>query len=204
MSSVTSVPLVAMHIRRPFSVPYCAISKRSGRRSGSPPERTRTGLQKEVMSSISFLASSVVKSVSWETMEEEARQWMQFRLQRPVTSQAIHFGMNSSLATQVPLSGSAPTPKTVLPRTRQPSYYNRWRALFRHFGVLPGVLTVADRLVGLRQHARRLLGREQVHAPGQFRNRLAVFVFLVVKRTEQQVRLQKPVAQAQRRPPAPF
>src|SRR4030067_762266 len=44
-------------------------------------------------------------------MEEEARQWMQFRLQRPVPSQAIHFGMNSSLATQVPLTGSAPTPK---------------------------------------------------------------------------------------------
>jgi hypothetical protein len=30
-------------------------------------------------------------------MLDDARQWMQFRLQRPVTSQAIHFGMNSSL-----------------------------------------------------------------------------------------------------------
>jgi hypothetical protein len=35
-------------------------------------------------------------------MEDEARQWMQFRLQRPVTSQAIHFGMNSSWVTSDP------------------------------------------------------------------------------------------------------
>jgi hypothetical protein len=39
-------------------------------------------------------------------MEEEARQWMQFRLQRPVTSQAIHFGMNSSLAKVYPFRES--------------------------------------------------------------------------------------------------
>jgi hypothetical protein len=56
------------------------------------------------MSSISRFASSVVKSVSWDTIEEEARQWMQFRLQRPVTSQAIHFGMNSSFANAFPFS----------------------------------------------------------------------------------------------------
>src|SRR5512145_2527670 len=102
-ASVTSVPFVAMHIRNPLSVPYFAISKRSGRRSGSPPERTRTGLQKEVMSSMSAFASASEKSVSWDVIDEAARQWMQFRLQRPVTSQAIHFGMNSSLAKVYPL-----------------------------------------------------------------------------------------------------
>ena len=42
------------------------------------------------------MASSVVKSVSWDAMPAEARQWMQLRLHRPVTSQAIHFGVNSS------------------------------------------------------------------------------------------------------------
>src|SRR5512143_4079155 len=101
-ASVTSVPFVAMHIRSPFSVPYFAISKRSGRRSGSPPERTRTGLQNEVMSSMSDFASARVKSVSWDVIVEAARQWMQFKLHRPVTSQAIHFGMNCSLAKVYP------------------------------------------------------------------------------------------------------
>src|SRR3972149_2332491 len=121
-SSVTSVPLVAMHIRRPFPVPYFAISKRSFRNSGSPPERTSTGLQKEVMSSISCFASSVVKSVSWETIEEEARQWVEFRLQRPVTSQAIHFGMNSSLATQGPFSAEN---RCASASVEQSFYYKR-------------------------------------------------------------------------------
>jgi hypothetical protein len=39
-------------------------------------------------------------------MEDEARQWMQFRLHRPVTSQAIHFGMNSSLVKADPFVGA--------------------------------------------------------------------------------------------------
>ncbi len=101
-SSVTSTPFVAMHIRNPFSVPYFAISKRSFRRSGSPPERTSTGFEISAMSSISCFASGSEKSESWDVIEEEARQWMQLRLQRPVTSQAIHFGMNSSLAKVYP------------------------------------------------------------------------------------------------------
>ena len=105
-SSVTSTPFVAMHIRNPFSVPYFAISKRSFRRSGSPPERTRTGLEISAMSSISCFASASEKSESWDVIEEEARQWMQLRLQRPVTSQAIHFGMNSSLAKGCPFDGA--------------------------------------------------------------------------------------------------
>ena len=54
------------------------------------------------MSSRRRFASSVEKSVSWDVMEDEARQWMQFRLHRPVTSQAIHFGMNSSLVKVFP------------------------------------------------------------------------------------------------------
>jgi hypothetical protein len=54
------------------------------------------------MSSISRFASTSEKSESWEVIEEEARQWMQFRLHRPVTSHAIHFGMNSSLAKVYP------------------------------------------------------------------------------------------------------
>jgi len=38
----TRVPLVARHMRRPRSVPCRARSKRSGRSSGSPPDRTST------------------------------------------------------------------------------------------------------------------------------------------------------------------
>ena len=58
------------------------------------------------MSSISRFASASEKSESWDVIEEEARQWMQFRLQRPVTSQAIHFGRNSSLAKGCPFDGA--------------------------------------------------------------------------------------------------
>src|SRR3990172_6164531 len=105
-SSVTSTPFVAMHIRNPFSVPYFAISKRSFRRSGSPPERTRTGLEISAMSSISCFASPSEKSESCEGIEDEARQWMQLRLHRPVTSHAIHFGMNSSLGKAYPFGGT--------------------------------------------------------------------------------------------------
>jgi len=57
------------------------------------------------MSSINCFASASEKSESWDVIEEEARQWMQLRLQRPVTSQAIHFGMNSSLAKGCPFDG---------------------------------------------------------------------------------------------------
>jgi len=69
-----------MHIRNPFSVPYFAISKRSFLKSGSPPERTRTGLEISAMSSMSCFASGSEKSESCDVIEEEARQWMQFRL----------------------------------------------------------------------------------------------------------------------------
>ena len=71
ISSVTRAPLVAMHIRRPSEVPYSASSKMSGLRSGSPPERTTTGLEKSAISFRSFLPSSVEKSPSEEVMSEE-------------------------------------------------------------------------------------------------------------------------------------
>ena len=95
-SSVTSAPLVAMHMRSPREVPYSASSKMSLRSSGSPPERTTTGLEKSAISLRSFFPSSVVKSPSEEVMSDEQRQCTHFRLHFWVVSQAIHFGMNSS------------------------------------------------------------------------------------------------------------
>src|SRR6266567_3423420 len=95
-SSVTSAPLVAMHMRSPSEVPYSASSKMSRRKSGSPPERTTTGLEKSAISFRSFFPSSVVKSPSEEVMSDEQRQWTHFRLHFWVVSQAIHLGMNSS------------------------------------------------------------------------------------------------------------
>src|SRR5512137_1458298 len=96
-SSVTRAPLVAMHIRRPSDVPYPASSKISLRSSGSPPERTTTGLEKSAISLSSFFPSSVVKSPSEESMSDEQRQWTHLRLHFCVVSQATHFGMNSWL-----------------------------------------------------------------------------------------------------------
>jgi hypothetical protein len=55
---------------------------------------------------MSCFASPSEKSESCEVIEEEARQWMQFRLHRPVTSQAIHFGTNSSLVKECPFGAA--------------------------------------------------------------------------------------------------
>src|SRR5919108_746821 len=96
ISSVTRAPLEAMHILSPREVPYSANSKMSGRSSGSPPERTTTGLEKSAISFKSFFPSSVVKSPSEEVISEEQRQWTHLRLHFWVVSQATHLGTNSS------------------------------------------------------------------------------------------------------------
>src|SRR5512136_2994582 len=96
-SSLTRAPLVAMHIRNPREVPYSASSKISGRSSGSPPERTTTGLEKSAISLRRFLPSAVVKSPSEEVISDEHRQCTHLRLHFCVVSQATHFGTNSSL-----------------------------------------------------------------------------------------------------------
>src|SRR5512138_1052853 len=79
----------------------------SFRMSGSPPERTTTGLEKSEISFRSFFPSSVVKSPSEEVSSEEQRQWTHFRLHRWVVSQATHLGMNSWL-TAFPILSARP------------------------------------------------------------------------------------------------
>ena len=61
---VSSVPLVAMVIRKPRLLPYCAISKTSGRSSGSPPVKMMIGLATSAISSITLLHSVKVSSPS--------------------------------------------------------------------------------------------------------------------------------------------
>ena len=63
-------------------------------------------LVRSAMSSMSRFASSVLKSESCDVIVDDARQWMQLRLHRPVTSQAIHFGMNSSLVKGCPFGAA--------------------------------------------------------------------------------------------------
>ncbi len=61
-----------------------------------------TGVENDAMSSISFFASSVLKAVSKEFMPEADLQCTQLRLQRLVTSHAIHFGINSIFILSAP------------------------------------------------------------------------------------------------------
>ncbi|OPY04172.1 MAG: hypothetical protein A4E61_00818 [Syntrophorhabdus sp. PtaB.Bin184] len=63
-ASSTRVPFTAMTILNPLSLPYSMMSKISGLISGSPPVRMTVGSEKDRMSSMMALHSSVESSPS--------------------------------------------------------------------------------------------------------------------------------------------
>ena len=63
-SRVIRVPLVEITARIPLETAYWASSGRSGRISGSPPEKSITGAPNRLRSSIRFFPSAVLSSFS--------------------------------------------------------------------------------------------------------------------------------------------
>ncbi len=97
-AGVTRVPLGAITGRSPALRAAAAMTKMSGRSSGSPPVRMRIGLPVAAIRPTSSRHSDVESSPSYGPCSAEARQWAQARLQLRVTSQATTRGALASSA----------------------------------------------------------------------------------------------------------